>query len=44
VHYYNPNDGLSYEFSKEMTEYANKLKGIVTVAFVSCAENKKLCD
>lgn len=44
VHFYNPNDGQSYDFSKEMTEYANKLKGIVTVGFVSCAENKKLCD
>lgn len=44
VHFYNPNDGKSYEFSKDFEEKAQKLRGIVNFAFVNCKDYKKLCD
>lgn len=43
VHYYEPNDGQSYKFSEEYSKMAEKLKGIVTLAFVNCKENQQLC-
>lgn len=43
VHYYEPNDGKSYQFTKEFQNMAEKLKGIITLAFVNCKENSQLC-
>lgn len=36
VHFYNPNDGESYEFTSDYEEKATKLKGIVNFGFVNC--------
>lgn len=43
VHFYSPNDGQSYQFSGKFQEMADKLKGIMTLAFVNCKENAQLC-
>lgn len=43
VHYYEPNDGQSYKFSEEFSKMAEKLKGIITLAFINCKENQQLC-
>jgi thiol-disulfide isomerase/thioredoxin len=43
VHFYNENDGKSYEFSKEFKEKATEYKGIVHMGFVNCNTQKALC-
>ena len=39
VHFYNSNDGKSYEFSKKFEESAEKFYGILNFAHVNCSEN-----
>lgn len=43
IHFYNENDGKSYEFSKEFKEKATEYKGIVNIGFVNCNNQKSLC-
>lgn len=43
VHFYEPNDGESYQFTTKFQEMADKLKGIMTLAYVNCKENSQLC-
>lgn len=43
VHFYEPNDGKSYQFTQEFQNMADKLKGIITLAYVNCKENQTLC-
>ena len=44
VHFFNENDGKSYEFSKGFTEKAAEFKGIVNFGFVNCSKQKQLCQ
>lgn len=43
VHFYNPGDGKSYDFSLDFEEKAGKLKGIVNFGFVNCKVNPATC-
>ena len=44
VHFYQPNDGQSYDFAQELSPMADKLAGIVTVAFIDCQQSPKVCQ
>ena len=44
IHFYNEDDGKSYNFSKEFTEKAAEFKGILTLGFVNCSKQKQLCS
>lgn len=43
VHFYEEDNGKSYEFTKEMNSRADKFKGIIEFSFVNCLDEKKLC-
>ncbi len=43
VHFHNHDDGQSYDFTKELEEKSEKLKGIINFAFVNCEKDRALC-
>jgi len=43
IHFYNDDDGKSYQFSKLFTEKAAEFKGILNLGFVNCSKQKQLC-
>lgn len=44
IHFYEPGDEHSYEFSLAFKEKAKELKGIYIFGFVNCKKERALCD
>ena len=43
IHFYTPNDGKSYDFSKQFKEKSTEFKGIITFGYVNCQREAALC-